>query len=192
MSRGTALPFHDLGTQMGVGGQHHAPAAVPPGKYPVPIVQEAGQGPGPVWTGAENLAPHRDSIPVPPNPQRVAIPTELSRPPIFNGIVQRKECMFSRDNGVSTFKVEDSKLKMEAVNTSETMAPSTDTSSCTTQNNNVTYYCFQMQAANRSLPRHIPVIFIDFLIKTGRKHGNVFGLIQTLLGNKSVYSNEVN
>jgi hypothetical protein len=28
-----------------------------PGKYPVPIVQEAGWALGPVWTGAENLAP---------------------------------------------------------------------------------------------------------------------------------------
>jgi hypothetical protein len=27
-----------------------------PGKDPVPIVQEAGWAPGPVWTGAENLA----------------------------------------------------------------------------------------------------------------------------------------
>ena len=35
-----------------------------PGKDPVPIVQEAGWAPGPVWTDAENLAPHRDSIPV--------------------------------------------------------------------------------------------------------------------------------
>jgi len=26
-----------------------------PGKDPVPIVQEAGSAPGPVWTGAENL-----------------------------------------------------------------------------------------------------------------------------------------
>jgi hypothetical protein len=29
-----------------------------PGKDPVPIVQEAGWVPGPVWTGAENLAPN--------------------------------------------------------------------------------------------------------------------------------------
>ena len=29
-----------------------------PGKDPVPIVQEAGLAPGPVWTGAENLASH--------------------------------------------------------------------------------------------------------------------------------------
>jgi len=30
-----------------------------PGKDPVPIVQEAGWAPGPVWTGVENLAPTR-------------------------------------------------------------------------------------------------------------------------------------
>ena len=42
---------------MGVGGQRHAPAGFTPGKDPVPIVQEAGWAPGPVWTGAENLAP---------------------------------------------------------------------------------------------------------------------------------------
>jgi hypothetical protein len=38
-------------------GQRHAPAALFPGKEPVTIVQEAGWAPGPVWTGAENLAP---------------------------------------------------------------------------------------------------------------------------------------
>jgi hypothetical protein len=42
---------------MGVGGQGHAPAAFTPGKDPVPIVREDGWAPGPVWTGAENLAP---------------------------------------------------------------------------------------------------------------------------------------
>jgi hypothetical protein len=31
--------------------------ALPSGKDPVPIVQEAGWTPGPVLTGAENLAP---------------------------------------------------------------------------------------------------------------------------------------
>jgi len=39
-----------------------------PGKDPVPILQEAGWAPGPVWTGAKKLAFHRDLIPVPPNP----------------------------------------------------------------------------------------------------------------------------
>jgi hypothetical protein len=39
--RGIALHSLDLGTRRGVGGQHHVPAALPPGKDPVPIVQEA-------------------------------------------------------------------------------------------------------------------------------------------------------
>ena len=34
-----------------------------PGKDPVPIVQEAGWAPGPVWTGAEYLAPPLGSDP---------------------------------------------------------------------------------------------------------------------------------
>jgi hypothetical protein len=34
-------------------GQYHAPAAFTPGKDPVPIVQEAGWAPEPVWLGAE-------------------------------------------------------------------------------------------------------------------------------------------
>jgi hypothetical protein len=33
------------------------PGRFTPGKDPVPIVQEAGWAPGPVWTGPENLAP---------------------------------------------------------------------------------------------------------------------------------------
>jgi hypothetical protein len=38
-------------------GQHHAPAAFTPGKKPpLPIVQEVGWAPEPVWIGAENLA----------------------------------------------------------------------------------------------------------------------------------------
>jgi hypothetical protein len=40
-----------------VGGQRHASAALPPGKRLVPIVQEAGWAPGPVWTGAEISPP---------------------------------------------------------------------------------------------------------------------------------------
>ena len=42
---------------MGVGGQHHAPAAFTPGKDPVPIVQETGWASEPVCIGAQNLAP---------------------------------------------------------------------------------------------------------------------------------------
>ena len=40
-----------------VGDQRYDPAALPPGKDPVPIVQEVGWAPGPVWTGAGNFAP---------------------------------------------------------------------------------------------------------------------------------------
>jgi len=47
-----------------------------PGKDAVPIVQEAGWDPGPVWTVAENIVqpspPQRDSIPGPSSPYRVA------------------------------------------------------------------------------------------------------------------------
>jgi len=41
---------------MGWGCELHTPAASTPGKDPVPIVQEAGWAPGPVWTDAENVA----------------------------------------------------------------------------------------------------------------------------------------
>jgi hypothetical protein len=45
---------------MGVGGQRHAPAALPPlpprERDPVPIVQDAVWALGQIWTGVENLA----------------------------------------------------------------------------------------------------------------------------------------
>jgi len=45
---------------MGVGGQRHAPVVLPlPPNDLVPIVQENGWASGPIWTGAENVAPHR-------------------------------------------------------------------------------------------------------------------------------------
>ena len=56
------------------------PKRFTPGKEQVPLIQEAGWATGPVRTGAEILASHRDSIPGPSNQQRVAIPTELSQP----------------------------------------------------------------------------------------------------------------
>jgi len=46
-----------------------------PGKDPVPILQEAGWAPGPVWTGGKSR-PHRDSIPyrpARPGPQRLHV-----------------------------------------------------------------------------------------------------------------------
>ena len=55
-SRGIALLFHDHGTRRGWGVRVMHWPLFAPGKDPVPIVQEAGWAPGPVWTGAENLA----------------------------------------------------------------------------------------------------------------------------------------
>jgi hypothetical protein len=56
-SRGIALLFHDHGTRRRWGASVTPRPLFTPGKDPVPIVQEAGWAPGPVWTGAENLAP---------------------------------------------------------------------------------------------------------------------------------------
>ena len=65
-STGIALPFHDLGTRRGWGDSVMSRPLFTPGKEPVPIVQEAGWAPGPVWTGAENLAPTGIRTPDPP------------------------------------------------------------------------------------------------------------------------------
>ena len=50
-----------------------------PRKDSVPILQEAGWAPGPVWTGGKSR-PYRDSIPDRPARSSVAIPTELPGP----------------------------------------------------------------------------------------------------------------
>jgi hypothetical protein len=42
---------------MVVGGQRHAPATLSPGKTRYLLYRRFGGPPGPVWTGAENLAP---------------------------------------------------------------------------------------------------------------------------------------
>ena len=49
-----------------------------PGKVPVPIVQEVGWIPGPVWTGAHNLAP--TGIRAPDRPARSQLLYRLSYP----------------------------------------------------------------------------------------------------------------
>jgi hypothetical protein len=56
-SRGTALLFHDHSTRRGWGVSVTPRPIFTTGKDPVLIVQEAGWAPGPVWTGAKNLAP---------------------------------------------------------------------------------------------------------------------------------------
>ena len=78
--RGRAVLLLSPGCYMGVGGQRHAPAALLPGRDPVPTVQEAGWTPEPVWTGAENLASTGIRSPDRPSRSSVAIPTELLGP----------------------------------------------------------------------------------------------------------------
>jgi hypothetical protein len=56
-SRGIALLFHGHGTRRGWRVSVTPRPLFTPGKDPVPIVQEAGWDPGPVWTCAENLVP---------------------------------------------------------------------------------------------------------------------------------------
>ena len=59
-SKGIFLFFLDHDTRSGLGVSVTPRPLFTPGKDPVPIFQEAGWAPGPVWTGGENLAPHRD------------------------------------------------------------------------------------------------------------------------------------
>ena len=78
-SRGIALPFHDHGTRRGGEGVSVTPRPLfTPGNDPVPIVQEAGWAPGPVWTGAENRAP--TGIRFPDLPARSQLLYRLSYP----------------------------------------------------------------------------------------------------------------
>ena len=56
-SRGIALHFLDHGTRRGWGVSVTPRPLFTPGRDPVPNVQEGGWALGPVWTGAENLAP---------------------------------------------------------------------------------------------------------------------------------------
>ena len=76
VGRGIALLLHDRGT-----GRGWVVSSMPwphftPMKDPVPILEEAGWAPEPVWTGGKSR-PHLDSIPDRPARSSVAIPTEL-------------------------------------------------------------------------------------------------------------------
>jgi len=76
---------------MRVDGQRHDPAALPPGKKPATIVQEAVWINGPL-DGCGKSRSHRDSIAGPSSSQRVAIPTELSQPLFQENIGTKLEC----------------------------------------------------------------------------------------------------
>jgi hypothetical protein len=77
-SRGISLLFHDHGTRMGWGASVTPRPLFTPGKDPGSIVQMAGSAPGPVSTGAENLAP--TGIRSPDRPARSQSLHQLSYP----------------------------------------------------------------------------------------------------------------
>ena len=62
VGRGIALLFHDCGIRRGRVVSSTPRPHFTPGKDSVPILQEAGWAPGPVWTDGKSR-PHRDSIP---------------------------------------------------------------------------------------------------------------------------------
>ena len=62
MGRGIPLLFLNRGTRRGWVVSSTPEPHFTPGKDQVPILQEAGWAPGPVWTGGKSR-PHRDSIP---------------------------------------------------------------------------------------------------------------------------------
>ena len=83
LGRGIALLFHERGTRREWVVSSTPRPHFTPGKDPVPILQEAGWAPGPVWTSGKSR-PHRDSIPDRPARSSVAIPTELPGPLIHS------------------------------------------------------------------------------------------------------------
>jgi hypothetical protein len=68
---------------MGMGSQRHAPAALPPQKRPGTHSTASWVGPRASLDGCGKSHPHRDSIPGPFKPYRVAMPTAL---PVFSNI----------------------------------------------------------------------------------------------------------
>ena len=61
VGRGIALLFHDRGTRRRWVVSSTPRPHITPGKDPVPILQEAGWAPGPIWTSGKSR-PHLDSI----------------------------------------------------------------------------------------------------------------------------------
>jgi len=62
VGRGITLLFHDRGTRRGWVVNSTPRPHFTPGKNPIPILQEVGWAPGPVWKGGKSR-PNRDSIP---------------------------------------------------------------------------------------------------------------------------------
>ena len=68
---------------------------LPPGKDPVPNLQEGGWAPGSVWTGGKSYS-HRDSVP--------DHPAELPGPRSFNIDIENKPTALSTSRELSLIK----------------------------------------------------------------------------------------
>jgi len=79
-SKGIALLFFDHSTRSGWGVSVTPRPLFTSRKDPIPLVREVGWAPGPVWTGAENLAP-LGFDPRTAQPVARPIPTTLPGPP---------------------------------------------------------------------------------------------------------------
>jgi len=90
-SRRIALLFLDHSTRRGWGVSVTSRPLFISRKDPVPIVREAGWGPGPVWTSVENLSP--TGIRSPDRPARSQTLYRLSyRPTLYEEEYEQKEC----------------------------------------------------------------------------------------------------
>ena len=80
VGRRIVLLFHDRGIRRGRVVSSTLRPHFTPGKEPVPILQEVGWAPGPVWTG-EKSRPHWDSMPDRPacsqSPYRLSYPAHI-------------------------------------------------------------------------------------------------------------------
>ena len=86
VGRGIAVFFHHRGTRRGWVVSSTPQPHFTPGRDPVPILQEGGWFPGPVWTGGKSR-PHRDWIPDRPARSSVTILTELPGPQFLHMLV---------------------------------------------------------------------------------------------------------
>jgi len=93
VGRGIALLFDDRGTRRGWVVSNTPRPHFTPGKEPVPILQEAGWAPGPVWAGGKSR-PHRDSIPDRPARSQSLYTRARARTQIqIIGAVQKYKCL---------------------------------------------------------------------------------------------------
>ena len=89
VGRGIALLFHDRGTRRGWVVSSTPQPHFMPGKDSVPILQEAGWAPGPVWMGTKS---HRHRVSIPDRPAHSQSLYRLSYPVLVAVLFKFKYC----------------------------------------------------------------------------------------------------